>query len=131
MSTNDYLPHIHIIPEDRADEEIANGFVQSLSLYNRSVQVLGPRNGWKKVRDCLNDDQFTKLRSGRGRRRILILLIDFDEDPSRLQDFKQRIPSDLLDRLVMPPSSFQGTYRSVSAAGCSLTARRWPSTATS
>ena len=36
MSTNNYRPHIHIVPEDRADEEIANGFVNSLA------EVLSP-----------------------------------------------------------------------------------------
>jgi hypothetical protein len=102
MSTNRYQPHIHIIPEDRADEEIANGFVLSLSSDNRSVQVLPPEGGWSKLRDkWLTPVQFTRMRSRKGAKKTLVLLIDFDRDPDRLDDFKQRIPSDLVGRIFI------------------------------
>ena len=101
MSTNDYRPHIHIIPEDRANEEIANVFIKSLSSNNRSVRVLRPQGGWKKVRDWLDHDRLTKMRSGKGMNRILILLIDFDGDPDRLQNFKNNIPDGLIERIFV------------------------------
>ena len=40
MSPNKYAEHVLVLPEDRANNEIANGFLQTPSLALRKIQVL-------------------------------------------------------------------------------------------
>ncbi len=37
MSNNKYLPHIHVLTEDDANRQIANGFIQVPNVHNRAV----------------------------------------------------------------------------------------------
>lgn len=47
MSINKYLPHVLVIPEDKANSDIANGFLLHPQLNERSIQVLPYVGGWK------------------------------------------------------------------------------------
>lgn len=49
MSINKYDQHIFVLPEDDANRQIANGFIQDLNLNQRAIQVRPIANGWKKA----------------------------------------------------------------------------------
>jgi hypothetical protein len=55
-----YNPHIYVLPEDRANERIANGFVDNLKVRVRAIQFHPLADGWKKV---LADLQETRARA--------------------------------------------------------------------
>ncbi|MEA5565944.1 hypothetical protein [Anabaena sp. UHCC 0399] len=100
MSINKYQPHIFVLPEDDANRQIANGFILDPNLNNRAIQVLPPARGWQKVLE-----QFTVVHVPEMRKfskRMIILLIDFDEQPqTRLSYIQNQIPEDLIDRVFV------------------------------
>jgi hypothetical protein len=55
MSNNKYLRQIHVLAEDDANRQIANGFLLGPNLNNRAVKVLPLPGGWKKT-----VEEFTK-----------------------------------------------------------------------
>jgi len=44
MSINRYKPYIIVLPEDRANEEITNGFILAPNVNNRAIKVERPAN---------------------------------------------------------------------------------------
>ncbi len=52
MSPNKYAPHVLVLPEDDANNDIANGFLRHDALDLRAIQVLPCAGGWGKVRDA-------------------------------------------------------------------------------
>jgi hypothetical protein len=57
MSVNRYRPHVLVIPEDRADEQIANGFVLHDQVKHRQIQIR--RNDFEvSIPDDLKDRTF-------------------------------------------------------------------------
>jgi hypothetical protein len=99
MSVNNYRPHILILPEDSANSEIANGFLLNCNLDKRSIQILHFSRGWMAVLDNFVDDHASKMRSFPYR--MIVLLIDFDEQEDRLAYVETKIPSDLKDRVFV------------------------------
>jgi hypothetical protein len=99
MSPNSYKPHILILPEDRANAEIANGFLLNSNLNERSIQVLPFEHGWTTVVNKFIDSHVSKMRLYP--ERMIVLLIDFDEKADRLNDVNAKIPSDLKDRVFV------------------------------
>lgn len=99
MSVNKYRPHIHVLPEDDANRQIANGFVLDFSLCNRAIQVLDVAGGWTKVRDEFETVHVKEMEKYKNRN--VVLLIDFDEDAERLEHFKSFIPQHLSDRVFI------------------------------
>lgn len=92
--------HIVILPEDRANEEIINGFIQNLNIVNdRAVKVERPIGGWVKTLDKFNDDHAPKMRKYLNR--LVVLVIDFDRDEHRLEHMTAKIPDDLKDRVFV------------------------------
>ena len=55
MRVNRYKPHIFVLPEDRANEEIANGFIQAENVNFRAIQIERIANGWNKVVEKFNE----------------------------------------------------------------------------
>lgn len=49
MSCNKYLPHVYVLPEDRANSQLANGFLLDHALSPRSIDVLEEAGGWNEV----------------------------------------------------------------------------------
>jgi hypothetical protein len=75
MSVNREKWHLLIKPEDDANRQIANGFVESLELQAQNkVQLLPPAGGWVKALEFIQCAQLERFRQ----RRVLIL-IDFDK----------------------------------------------------
>lgn len=97
---NRYKPHILVVPEDDRTRQIANGFLLHPSLKACAIQVLHPSGGWRKVLDAIVEVHSAEMRRYVERR--VVLLIDFDGDPSgRLTVFRQKIPSEVSDRVFI------------------------------
>jgi hypothetical protein len=105
MSKNRDKPHVIILPEDEANEKIANGFILSLNINSRAIIIDKYAGGWRKV-----VSKFTVQLVPEMRRRfinsIVVLLIDFDcyegrayED--RLRQVTLAIPDDLKERVFV------------------------------
>jgi hypothetical protein len=48
MSLNKHKPHLIVLPEDDANRQIANGFINSSNVNQRAIQVLPPVGGLEK-----------------------------------------------------------------------------------
>ncbi|MBD2086604.1 hypothetical protein [Coleofasciculus sp. FACHB-542] len=99
MSVNKYQPHLLVLPEDDANRQIANGFLLYSKLNSRAIQVLPEASGWKDVVEKFTNDYASTMRQYP--HRIIVLLIDFDQDKDRLDYVKQNIPIDLEDRVFV------------------------------
>jgi hypothetical protein len=100
MSLNRYKWHIHVLPEDDANRQIANGFMQNLALDASVIQILPPVGGWNKV-----VDEFVEVHAVEMRKytlRTILLIIDFDgKMVERLKYISDKIPADLADRVFI------------------------------
>ena len=100
MSANRDRPHVIVLPEDRANRQIANGFQLYLSLSRqRQFQVLPEAGGWRRVLARFNADYASSMDSIP--RRLMVLLIDFDNDVNRIETAKEQIPGPLNDRVFV------------------------------
>lgn len=99
MSSNKYIKHILVLPEDDANRQIANGFLLNPNLDMRAIQVLPPAGGWKKVLSLFTDNHISGMR--KYPLRMILMLIDFDQDEDRLKTIKDKIPEDLLARVFV------------------------------
>jgi len=91
MGVNNAKPHLIILPEDYANEQIAHGFHRSISNKGQ-VQILNKAKGWRKVINKFIDDHACKMLN---KNRIMVLLIDFDEDQNRREQAIKIINDDL------------------------------------
>ena len=100
MSVNRYQSHVLVLPEDDANRQMANGFVLSLDWpVIRRIQVLAGVGGWNEVLNRFQSDHVAEME--RLANRFMVLLIDFDDDPDRLKEAKNRIPETLTDRVFI------------------------------
>jgi hypothetical protein len=99
MSANRQQPHVLVLPEDDANRQIANGFLQDQALFHRRIQVLVPAGGWTKVLSKLQSDYLGGMELYPAR--FMVLLIDFDGSEDRLTEVRQGIPSHLADRVFV------------------------------
>lgn len=82
MTVNVFKPHVLVLPEDRANRELATGFELGVRCH-RNIQVLPEEGGWPNVRNRFareHQHTFAKYPS-----RHMILLVDFDDDPLRIE----------------------------------------------
>lgn len=101
MSANKFKPHVHVLPEDDANRQIAVGFHNHLSLRQpRNLEVLPPASGWARARDKLRDVHVPEMR--KYPERNLVLLIDFDANAGRRAHMMAVVPPDLQDRVFTP-----------------------------
>jgi hypothetical protein len=99
MSINKYKPNLLILPEDDANRQIANGFVRDPNLNYRTIQVLPPVGGWKKVVDNFRDVHAPEMKSCPERR--IVLLIDFDQKHEEGLSCVKQISPELVDRVFV------------------------------
>jgi hypothetical protein len=97
--SNKYLPHIHVLAEDDANRQIANGFFLAPNLDYRAVKVLPLPGGWIKTVEEFRKKYASEMRQIPERR--MVLLIDFDDDENRLSYVKNLIPDDLKARVFV------------------------------
>ena len=97
MSTNSFLPHVLVLPEDDANRQLAIGFRLEIPFaLSRKIQVLPIAGGWLRVLDCFEKDHVGAM--ARFPNRTMVLLIDFDGQRDRLDRAKAVIPDNLKDR---------------------------------
>ena len=99
MSVNKYAPHILVLPEDKANQQIANGFVLNTALNARAIQVLTPAGGWQEVLSIFVKNHAEDM--NRHTERRMILLVDFDGQKDRREVVMQKISDDLKDRVFV------------------------------
>ena len=99
MSVNKHKPHVLLLPEDDANRQIARGFQGALSAIDQQMRIEPVAGGWLKVLECFKSVH--ALDMDRLPHRNLILLIDFDDQPDRLVEAKDYIPSHLNDRVFI------------------------------
>ena len=96
---NRHRPHVLVLPEDDANRQLANGFVLSPRLRTRNVQILEEVGGWLEVLNRFKSDQIEGMQ--RYPSRLMILLIDFDQDTNRLTTAKAAVPENLAERVFI------------------------------
>jgi hypothetical protein len=94
---NKNRPHVLVLPEDRANLDIATGF--QLGVNTRQLQVLHEAGGWLQVLHRFETDHISGME--RWRDRLMILLIDFDGRLERLNVARDRIPPHLSERVFL------------------------------
>ncbi len=118
MSVNKAKPYVHVLPEDRANSSLAIGFQLELGRF-RQMKVLREAGGWTKVLE-----EFTAVHIGemeRDANRFMVLLIDFDGKPNRLDYAKTFFPTHLTDRVFIlgvwtKPERLKGKLEETGAA---------------
>ncbi len=96
---NLYKPHIFVLPEDRADRQIANGFLQTPGLNERVIQVLQPAGGWRALCDWFRQNHAPERR--RYPEQWMVLVVDFDGKLDRRREVLEYVPEDLRDRVFV------------------------------
>jgi len=97
---NKYKSHVFVIPEDRSDAQIANGFVQYSGIRARQIQVLAEAGGWPKVLALFKEEYVSHLE--KYPEAYAVMLIDFDGKPDeRRAKFVAAIPDDLKSRVFI------------------------------
>lgn len=98
---NLYKPHVLVLPEDEADQQLANGIKLSLNINNQALIIDKPAKGWLNVVKKFTA-QVPEMR--RYQSRIVVLLIDFDcktkgtTPEKRFSKVTNEIPEDLRSR---------------------------------
>jgi hypothetical protein len=98
MSVNKYQPHVLVLPEDDANRQLANGFVLEVQHY-RQIQILSEAGGWLNVCETFLSGHVKGMRQYN--ERYLVLLLDFDNQSDRPDKVKEKIPTDLRDRVFL------------------------------
>ncbi len=99
MSVNRYQPHVLVLPEDDANRQLANGFLLDLSLSTKKIQVLPEVGDWAQVLERFQSDHIPGM--DRYPERYMVLLIDFDNRPDRLDHARAAIPGHLTERVFI------------------------------
>jgi hypothetical protein len=99
MSGNRSLAHVKVLPEDDANRQLAIGFRQYPFLSARNIQVLRVARGWLNVLKLFESVHVIEM--ARHPDRLMVLLIDFDDDPDRFDQAKAKIPAHLIERVFI------------------------------
>jgi len=95
---NKNRPHILVIPEDDANDQLVTGFLLEFNI-PRQIQPLETAGGWTKVLDRFKLNEVGGMERYPGR--LMVLLIDFDGKDNRLGVAKAVIPEHLADRVFV------------------------------
>ncbi len=99
MSVNKFRDHLIILPEDDANQQLANGFLSHPAVRWTQVQVEPSAGGWRAAGDKLVREHLPKLT--RLERRRVLLLVDFDEVLTRREEVCRDVPAALRDRVFV------------------------------
>ncbi len=99
MSLNKYQPHLLVLPEDDANRQIARGFILNPNLNTRLIQILPPVGGWGRVVETFLTVSAPSMRQFP--KRMVVLLMDFDDRERRRSDVERQIPADLKERVFI------------------------------
>jgi hypothetical protein len=100
MSVNRERDHVFVLPEDERNLQLATEFLANVDVNRqRQMYVLDVAKGWNRVLDLFESVHISEM--DRCPQRFMILLIDFDGRPERLNVAKARIPHHLSDRVFV------------------------------
>jgi hypothetical protein len=99
VSVNKNKPHLIVIPEDKADQDIVNGFSIYLKTGERQLQVTKPAGGWVKGRNKLLELSNNRLQTNLFSHAVLI--IDFDNYNDRGSEIMSQVPEGVRDRVFV------------------------------
>lgn len=100
MGVNKALPHVHVLPEDDANRQLALGFFLEISPQRSSqIKILPVAGGWTKVRDSFLANEVGGMEMWP--QRHVFLLVNFDKSPTRLADVMKEIPAHLRARVYV------------------------------
>lgn len=101
MSINKATPHLLVLPEDKANANLANGFELHAAINPRAIQILPNAGGWLKTLESFKETHASHMQATPHRH--MLLLIDFDEDSNRLDHsvFDKYIPENLRNRVFV------------------------------
>jgi hypothetical protein len=123
MGVNKEREHVFVLPEDRADEQLATEFQARIPFSQRQMYILGVAGGWTRVLDEFKAVHVAEMTLNP--LRFMVLLIDFDEDHNRLAKAKSVIPDSLTDRVFVlgawtKPENLKATLGSYPKIGSDL-----------
>ena len=124
MSANKDRPHVHVLPEDDANRQLAIEFQKEVPWdRQRQMQVLGVARGWANVLNLFDSVHVAEL--NRCPTRFMILLIDFDGHQGRLHQAQAVIPANLAERVFIlgslnDPEALKGALGSYEEIGSKL-----------
>jgi hypothetical protein len=98
VSVNRFLPHVLVLPEDDANRQLAVGFQLNVSVV-RQMQILEVAGGWTEVLRLFASVHVKEME--RDENRVMVLLIDFDGKPDRLEKAKTFVPEHLMERVFV------------------------------
>jgi hypothetical protein len=100
VSADKFKPHVFILPEDDANKELANGFLQRVDrTRDRQMDVLRVARGRDKVLERFKSDHVTDMVNYP--KRFMVLLIDFDGRKEMVESARADIPENLTDRVFV------------------------------
>jgi hypothetical protein len=89
-----------VLPEDRANRQIANGFLLEVNPdRTRRIQVLPEAGGWVEVLDKFESEHVAEM--DRFQDRLMVLVLDLDGHVDRLTTARNRIPDRLRHRVFI------------------------------
>lgn len=100
MGVNRWEPHIVVIPEDEANLQLVNGFINYFAVNSRQLGLESPAGGWMPALTLFESDHVSYLR--RYKKGNVVILIDFDgEEDARRTYCENRIPDDVKPRTFL------------------------------
>jgi hypothetical protein len=98
-AANDYKPHLLVIPEDKANQDIVNGFSLHLEVNERQFTVLPIAKGWSKGKERLSE--LCEKRLSKCKTAYALLIVDYDGDRDRGSKIKSSLPAEVKDRVFV------------------------------
>jgi hypothetical protein len=95
---NRYQPHLLVLPEDRANRQLAIGFLLGEGLIAGQIQVRPEAGGWMEVLKRFESEVRGMEKYAH---RFAVLLVDFDGRNDRLDNVKAVIPGHLAERVFV------------------------------
>jgi hypothetical protein len=95
---NRYQPHLLVLPEDRANRQLAIGFLLGEGLVAGQIRVRPEAGGWIAVLDQFKEE-IRGMEKYPGQ--FVVLLVDFDGRSDRLDKVKAVVPSHLIERVFV------------------------------
>jgi hypothetical protein len=99
MKVNRYKPYLIILPEDRATEEIANGFINAQVVNDDTIRIERPAKGWQNVVTRFTKEIVSEMNQYSDAK--IVLLIDFDDNEKRFSFIEKDIPDNLKNRVFI------------------------------
>jgi hypothetical protein len=126
VGVNKDLDHVLVLPEDKANGDIATGFQLEVPFEcYRQMQILKPAGGWLAVLSVFNSEHVNAMQAYP--RRYMVLLIDSDGEKDRIDKVTAKIPTHLRDRVfilgsLVDPEALKAEIGSYETIGRALAA---------